>query len=106
MNAILAGKLPACTAPWLVGAALSLKEETGSFRPIAVGETLRRLASRLCCATARRSLRDIFLPYGQGGVCIRGGLGAVVPTTQSYICLLAIRRGEVMLSESRHAKRL
>ena len=86
MNTMLAGKLPTCTAPWLVGAPLTaLRKKSGSFRPIAVGETLRRLASRLCCAAARPRLRDILLPYGQVGVGVKGGLEAAVHTTRSFI---------------------
>ena len=48
MNHLLSGKGPACLAPWLCGAPLTaLLKKGGGVRPIAVGEVLRRLASRL-----------------------------------------------------------
>ena len=43
-----------------------------------MGEVLRRLASRLCCSAVRPYLPDIFLPYGQVGVGVKGGLEAAV----------------------------
>ena len=51
-----------------------------------MGEVLRRLASRLCCTAARPFVPDTFLPYGQVGVGVNGGLEAPVhgirkPTT-------------------------
>ena len=48
----------------------------GGFRPIAVGEVLQCLASRLCCFAVSPSLPGVFLPYGQVGVGIPGGLGS------------------------------
>ena len=77
MNHLLSGKAPSCLAPWLCGAPLTaLLKKGGGFRPIAVGEVLRRLASRLCCFAVRPSLPGVFLPYGQVGVGIPGGLGS------------------------------
>ena len=55
------------------------------LRPIAVGEVLRRLVSRICCAAVKSKLPDIFLPYGQVGVGIRGGLEAAVHSLSSFI---------------------
>ena len=55
--------------PWLCGAPLTaLLKKNGGFRPIAVGEILCRLASRLCCQFACPFLSDFFLPFGQVGV--------------------------------------
>ena len=54
-------------APWLTGAPLTAiykKQEGGGIRPIAVGETLRRLISRVCCSAVKFQLPDVFLPYG------------------------------------------
>ena len=51
---------------------------SGGVRPIAVGEIFRRLASRLCCQFARPFLSDFFLPFGQVGVGIPGGLEAAI----------------------------
>ena len=51
MNNLLAGKLPTCIAPWLVGAPTALKKKNGGYRPIAVGETIRLSCKSfvLCC---------------------------------------------------------
>ena len=79
INTLLAGRVDVCVAPWLAGVPLiALPKKNGSFRPIAVGEVIRRLASRLCCLAVRQQLPDIFLPYNQVGVGIRGGLEAAV----------------------------
>ena len=79
INTLLAGRVDVCVAPWLAGAPLiALPKKNGSFRPIAVGEVIRRLASRLCCLAVRPQLPDIFLPYNQVGVGIRGGLEVAV----------------------------
>ena len=56
----------------------SSSEKEWGVRPIAVGEILRRLASRLCCQFARPFLSDFFLPYVQVGVGIPGGLEAAI----------------------------
>ena len=79
MNKLLSGKLDRRIGPWLSGAPLTaLRKKPSGFRPIAVGEVLRRLASRLCCSAVRPYLPDIFLPYGQVGVGVKGGLEAAV----------------------------
>ena len=85
-NNLIAGKLPTTIAPWLCGAPLTaLKKKSGGFGPIAVGETIRRLASRLCCLSVRPRLEELLLPYGQVGVGIRGGLEVAVHTVSSFI---------------------
>ena len=79
INTLLAGRVDVCVAPWLAGAPLiALPKKNGSFRPIAVGEVIHHLASQLCCLAVRPQLPDIFLPYNQVGVDIRGGLEAAV----------------------------
>ena len=46
LNVLLAGKLDFRAAPWMVGAPLiALQKKTGGFRPIAIGDVIRRLAS-------------------------------------------------------------
>ena len=51
MNKLVSGKLDRRIAPWLSGAPLTaLRKKPSGFRPIAVGEVLHRLASRLCCS--------------------------------------------------------
>ena len=45
----------------------------------------RRLASRLCCAAVRSELPDLFLPYGQVGVGVKGGLEASIHALRFHI---------------------
>ena len=85
MNVLLAGKLDFRVAPWMVGAPLALEKKSGGFRPIAIGEVIRRLASRLCCKAAHSLLPDIFLPYRQVGVGIRGGLEAAFHSVNRFL---------------------
>ena len=86
MTKLLAGKCDPRIAPWLSGAPLTaLLKKSGGFRPIAVGEVLRRLASKLCCASVKDRLPDVFLPTGQVGVGIRSGMESAIHTTQSFL---------------------
>ena len=43
-----------------------------------MGEVIRRLASRLCCAAGKSRFPDLLLPYGQVGVGTKGGLEAAI----------------------------
>ena len=80
MNHLLFGKAPSCLSPWLCGAPLTaLLKKGGGVRPIAVGEVIRRLASRLCCLAVRPSLPSVFILYGQVGV----GVGDCYPRYSS-----------------------
>ena len=91
INFALSGKMDRLISSWLSGApltALFKKHDGGSVRPIAVGEVLRRLVSRICCAAVKSKLPDIFLPYGQVGVGIRGGLEAAVHSLSSFFLVM------------------
>ena len=86
MNHLLSGKAPSCISPWLCGAPLTaLLKKGGGVRPIAVGEVIRCLANRLCCLAVRPSLPSVFIPYGQVGVGIPGGLETAIHVTRHYI---------------------
>ena len=88
INSLLAGTLDSRLAPWFCGAPLTaLAKKTGGFRPIAVGETLRRLVSKVCCLSVRSLLPDQLLPFGQVGVGISGGLEAAVHSMRSILSL-------------------
>ena len=76
---MLSGKASPSLASWLCGAPLTaFLKKNGGVRPIVVGEILRRLSSRLCCQFACPFLSDFFLPYGQVGVGIPGGLETIL----------------------------
>ena len=88
INSLLAGTLDSRLAPWFCGAPLTaLAKRNGGFRPIAVGETLCRLVSKVCCLSVRSLLPDLLLPFGQVGVGISGGLEAAVHSMRSILSL-------------------
>ena len=86
VNALLAGKLDSRLAAWFCGAPLTaLVKGSGAFHPIAVGETLRRLVSKVCCVSVRDSLPSLLLPHGQVGIDIRNGLEAAVHSLRTIL---------------------
>ena len=83
---LLFGQADTWLAPWLTGAPpTALYKKQGTIRPIAVGEVLRCLASRLCCMAVRSKLPDVFIPTGQVDVGIKGGLEAAIHCLSSFI---------------------
>ena len=59
---LASGQAPTWLAPHLAGAnGLALAKDNGDTRPIAIGETARRLTSRALCATEKG---DGFAPTG------------------------------------------
>ena len=48
------------------------------LKRLSVGDVFRRLASRLCCTSVFSRVSDLFLPYGQVGVGINGGLETAI----------------------------
>lgn len=78
VNLLAAGQAPAFVTPFLCGASLlASRKKSGGHRPIAVGETLKRLVSK-CLATLSRRAALSLLSTLQLGVGIRGGSEAVV----------------------------
>ena len=78
---LIKGELPADIRPWLCGASLmALRKPNSSFRPVAVGETLRRLCSKVCVDLMGSSIHSILEPV-QVGVRTKFGCEAVVHTT-------------------------
>ena len=63
----------------------ALLKKGGDVRPIAVGKVLHHLASCLCCLIDCPSQPDIFLPYGQVGVGIHGGLECAIHATCRFL---------------------
>jgi len=74
---LAAGAVPAEAAPYFFGAKLSaLRKKDGGVRPIACGETLRRLAARCLCSRVRKEAAVHLTALGQVGVGIpHGGEG-------------------------------
>ena len=82
VNILLTGKAPPSIARYVAGAGLialnKIKEGCPrDVRPIAVGETLRRLAGKCVCAILRDKFADFFHPL-QYGVACRAGAEKVI----------------------------
>jgi hypothetical protein len=78
-NLLIGGNIPRLWRRFYFGASLSaLKKKEGGIRPIACGETLRRLAGKTLCTSCKGRARELFLAVGQFGVGVGGGIEAVI----------------------------
>ena len=78
INIIAAGRAPPDLAPHLCGANLfAANKKLGGHRPIAVGETLRRWASKCLARKAFEDTREHLAPH-QLGVGVKGGCEALI----------------------------
>jgi len=81
---VLAGKVPKSFCPVFYGASLTaLRKKCGGPRPVAVGNTWRRLAAKIVCARVTPALSERFTPH-QLGVGARGGAEAGAHAAQTY----------------------
>ena len=77
VNLLASGKVPSVVSKFLAGGnliALS-KDKPGSLpdiRPIAVGETLRRLVGKCLCRITKRKTSGFFSPHRLGVSCPYG----------------------------------
>jgi Reverse transcriptase (RNA-dependent DNA polymerase) len=84
-NMVLAGGCPATVAPVFFGGRLiALNKKDGGIRPIVVGLTLRRLASRCANTMGTSRLATYFNPI-QLGVGTSGGCEAAVHAARRYL---------------------
>ena len=85
VNLVLSGHCPADVAPIFFGGRLiALNKKSGGIRPIAVGLTLRRLASKCANAHAVSRLAAYFRPV-QLGVGTPGGCEAAVHAARRFL---------------------
>ena len=85
INAIRAANVPDEVTPFLAGARLmALPKGDNDVRPIAVGETLRRLAAKSFAAEVKKQAKDVLLPGKQVGVGVEGGIEAATATVWDY----------------------
>ena len=85
INLILSGGCPSSVRPILFGGRLiAIEKKSGGFRPIAVGYTFRRLASKCANSFAQSKLADHFRPV-QLGVAVSGGCEAAVHATRRFM---------------------
>ena len=99
INLLLLGRLNSLISPWMCGAPLTalIKQGGKGVRPIAVGEMISRLVSNLCCSSVHALLPDIFIPEGQLGVGVRGGLEAAIHACRYTISQLCHKEDLCML---------
>ena len=82
---MLEGRTPNAIRPLLFGASLiALKKKGGGIRPIAIGCTIRRLASKCACLHALKSIPDVLSPH-QLGFWVSGGAEAAVHASRIYL---------------------
>ena len=80
--AIASGSLPISIWPLLSSSRLiALPKANGDIRPIAIGETQRRVTARAICFQKRKEFADYFTPL-QRGVSVEGGAELLVQQVQ------------------------
>lgn len=96
-NHLVAGLAPREVAPFLAGAPLmALNKPGGGLRPIAIGETLRRLVSKCCCQATAEDSKKIFGSL-QVGVSTQGGGEAAVHAVRKLVEELGNNPEKIML---------
>jgi len=96
-NHMVAGLAPREVAPFLAGAPLmALNKPGGGLRPIAIGETLRRLVSKCCCEATADDAKKIFGSL-QVGVSTQGGGEAAIHAVRKLMEELGDNPEKIML---------
>ncbi|CAI5497961.1 unnamed protein product [Closterium sp. Naga37s-1] len=94
VNTILTGKLPPAVAELLTASRLiALSKPDGGTRPIAIGESITRLAAKTALTLTAGAARVFFLPH-QFGVAVPGGAEAIIHITRTY---LTVNTGALVL---------
>ena len=84
VNLLLQGEVPESIRPFVCGASImALRKPNGTLRPIAVGETLRRITSKVAVELISDQARTILEPI-QLGVKTPNGCEAIVHTTRQW----------------------
>ncbi|CUG93625.1 Hypothetical protein, putative, partial [Bodo saltans] len=85
-SSVVCGDLPSDILRFFFGARLSaLAKKEGGIRPIASGETLRRVAARALIRRFRNVLAALFLPHRQFGVGVANGCEALALAVRSIV---------------------
>ena len=85
VSIMLRGEVPEVIRPYVCGASImALRKPNGSLRPIAVGETVRRLASKIAVDFISEHARVILEPL-QLGVKTPNGCEAIVHTARQWL---------------------
>ena len=97
VNHMAAGRAPREFAPFIAGAPLmALNKSSGGLRPIAIGETIRRLVSKCCCKAVAEDCKIIFGPL-QIGVATRGGAEASIHAVRKLSSEFESDPGKILL---------
>lgn len=84
VNLLAKGHAPAAVAEYFAGASLvALPKKGGGLRPVAVGETLRRLVGKCLCHEIAGVARERLAPL-QVGVAVPGGAEAAVHASRQW----------------------
>jgi hypothetical protein len=84
-NFLLSGQFPSEICHLLYGASLcALHKKDGGIRPIAIGNCLRRLTSKLACFQSRNIVNSYLSPH-QLGVATKLGCEAAIHTTRTFV---------------------
>jgi hypothetical protein len=84
-NFLLSGQLTSEICHLLYGASLcALHKKDGGIRPIAIGNCLRRLTSKLACFQSRNIVNSYLSPH-QLGVATKLGCEAAIHTTRTFV---------------------
>ena len=87
VNVMAKGAVPPDVTPHLCGARLiAANKKSGGLRPIAVGNILRRLTSKLFSKAVSDRMGNLLAPH-QLGVGVRGGVEAAVHTIREAVSL-------------------
>ena len=83
-NKMLRGDIPVEVLPFLYGASLiAFSKPNGGARPIAIGNTLRRLVAKAAAHALKTAMKPKLFPF-QLGVAVPGGAEAIVHTVRSF----------------------
>lgn len=100
---MLLGKIQSRLTEIIYGASLcALNKELGGIRPIAVGNTFRRLTAKLACDSVRSEMSPKFAPR-QVGFGIRGSCEAAAHATRTFIKKNSHRKVVVLKIDFRNA---
>ena len=85
VNVLARGEAPTSIQPWLCGATLSaIPKPDDSHRPVAAGETLRRIVGKCLASEAKEELAEVF-GATQMGVGRKMGCEAIVHAVRAWL---------------------
>lgn len=85
MTLIIQGGVPVEALSLFSGASLpALGKKGGEVRPIAAGDTLRRLSAKIACRRVQKDMGEKFRPL-QLGFGTKSGCEAIVPATRFFV---------------------